>query len=203
MQTDVSDETSMQALYQRVTETYGKADILVNNAVAITAKPLLENSVEEWDWVVAVNLRGAFLGIKLFAPGMLQRKSGVIITMQSSEGMPYLAPYLTTKVGLRSLAQSLAQELGDDSGVWVFCFGPGMVDSTPAINDALQKLAPLYNMTRDEFIRNSGGTLISAELCGLGLAGTVLAAQNLHGQETGYVVGLSRLGLDPEGQPGR
>ena len=81
--TDVADPGSMEDLHRRVQETFGDVDILVNNAAAFTTKPVLEHTVEEWDRIFAVNVRGAFLGIKAFLPTMLARKKGVIVTMES------------------------------------------------------------------------------------------------------------------------
>jgi NAD(P)-dependent dehydrogenase (short-subunit alcohol dehydrogenase family) len=201
IQTDVSDPASIERLQQLTISKFGDVDILVNNAEAFTCKPLLEHTVAEWDHIFSVNLRGAFLGIRAFLPAMLQRRNGVIVTMESADGMPYLAPYLASKVGLRSIASSLAQELGAESGVWVYCFGAGMVE-TPGGLSAFRELAPRYGMSVDEFIRHSapGGRLISAELCATGLAGTILHAQQFHGQETDYVAGLALLGLSPGGE---
>ena len=143
VKTDVSDPSSMEHLHQQILETFGDVDILVNNAVAFIPRPVLEFSVEEWDRIIAVNLRGAFLSIKTFLPRMLQRSKGVIITMGSAEAMPYMAPYSASKEGLRSLAPSLAQEVGEQSGVAVYCFGAGLVE-TPGMAQATRKLAPLY-----------------------------------------------------------
>lgn len=125
VRTDVSDPSSMEHLRVQTLQAFGEADILVNNAAFYATRPLLDLSVEEWDRVFSVNLRGAFLGIKGFLPTMLKRRQGVVM-MESAEGMPYIAPYLASKVGLRSLAMSLAQEIGEESGVSVYCFGPGM-----------------------------------------------------------------------------
>jgi hypothetical protein len=125
--------------------------------------------------------------------------------MQSSEGMPYLSAYLASKVGLRSLALSLAAELGDENGVSVYCFGPGMVD-TPSVQKAARELGPLYHVTPEEFIRSSapGGKLTTAEVCATGLVGTMLFAHNFHGQgDVHYLYGLAKLGLDGEGKPVR
>lgn len=196
IQTDIADPASFERM-RRVVEAWGDVDILVNNAAAFTTKPLLDHSVEEWDRIFAVNLRGAFLGIKAFLPGMLERRRGVIVTMESAEGMPYLAPYLATKVGLRSLAMSLAQEIGDQSGVSVYCFGPGIV-ATPGALESFDQLAPRYGMSGEEFIRQTGMPLISAETCAVGLVGTILFASEFHGQETGYAAGLIKLGLTGE-----
>jgi NAD(P)-dependent dehydrogenase (short-subunit alcohol dehydrogenase family) len=201
VQTDISEPASVEHLHRQACEAYGEVDILVNDAEAFTAKPLLDHSVEAWDHIFAVNLRGAFLAIKAFLPAMLERRKGVIITMESAEGMPYLAPYLASKVGLRSLALSLAQEVGAESGVSVYCFGAGMVE-TPGGMAAFRRLAPYYGVSLDEFIRQSapGGHLISAELCATGLVGTILHARELHGQELDYTVGLSLLGLTLTGE---
>jgi hypothetical protein len=113
--------------------------------------------------------------------------------------MPFLAPYLASKVGLRSLALSLAQELGEQSGVSVYCFGPGVV-ATPSALESFRQLAPRYGLSMEEFLQQTGIPLISAELCATGLVGTILFAPEFHGQETGYTAGLAKLGLTPEGE---
>ncbi|HYF91998.1 MAG TPA: SDR family oxidoreductase [Symbiobacteriaceae bacterium] len=197
--TDVSDEASVAHLHDQVMAAYGKVDMLVNNATAFTFGPLVGQSAAQWDRVMGVNLRGAFLCVRAFLPQMLARRCGVICTMESSEGMPYLAPYLASKVGLRSLAASLAMEVGEGSGVSVFCFGPGMVD-TPGLAEALEKLPPLYGMNREEFIRHSGVNLVSAEVCATGLAGTLLYAGEFHGQQAFFTQGLGKLGLNVAGE---
>ncbi|HYG58157.1 MAG TPA: SDR family oxidoreductase, partial [Symbiobacteriaceae bacterium] len=102
IQTDVADEASVTHLRDTVLANYGRADILINNAIAVATGPLWQIATEDWDRVMAVNLRGAFLCIKAFLPTMLARKSGVVVTIESAEGMPYLAPYLASKVALRS-----------------------------------------------------------------------------------------------------
>jgi NAD(P)-dependent dehydrogenase (short-subunit alcohol dehydrogenase family) len=201
VQSDVAEAASVERLAQQVRQKFGAAAILVNNAEAFVAKRLLEHAVEDWERVFAVNLRGAFLLIKACLPQMLAQHHGVIVTMQSAEGMPYLSAYLASKVGLRSLALSLAAEVGEGSGVSVFCFGPGMVE-TPGGTEAFRRLAPQYGMTVEEFIKQSapGGQLISAELCATGLAGTIVYAPTFHGQDAYYVQGLAKLGLDANGE---
>jgi NAD(P)-dependent dehydrogenase (short-subunit alcohol dehydrogenase family) len=196
-QVDVSDSTAMEGFKQQAIARFNRIDVVVNNAVTFYVKPLVDYTTEEWDRVMAVNLRAAFLTAKLFLPAMVNHKHGVFITMQSGDGMPFMAPYFASKVALRSLASSLAQELGTDSGVSVFCFGAGMVD-TPAIQEAVPQLAPLYKMTGEQFIKQSapGGVLMTAEECGTGLAGCVLHARELHGQEPAAVTGLALLGIE-------
>lgn len=201
--TDIADAISMEQMRAQAIATFGKVDMLVNNAEAVAFKAVIDHTVEEWDRVFAVNLRSVLIGVKLFLPDMLERKDGVIVTMQSSEGMPYLSAYLASKVGLRSLALSLAAEVGDTSGVSVYCFGPGMVD-TPGVQSAVQELAPLYNVTPEEFVRSSapGGELTTAETCATGLVGTLLFAPDFHGQgDVHFLYGLAKLGLDADGKP--
>lgn len=200
IQTDVSDEASVARLRDEVLGTWGRADILINNATVFTVGPLLQIETADWDRVMAVNLRGTFLCIKAFLPAMLEQKSGIIATMESADGMPYIAPYLATKVGLRSLAQSLAQEVGDQSGVSVFCYGPGIVE-TPGLSEALERLAPLYGLTRREFIQQMETQLVSIEVAATGLVGAVLHAPEFHGQELGFAMGLAKLGISASGEP--
>jgi hypothetical protein len=116
--------------------------------------------------------------------------------------MPFLSAYLASKVGLRSLAASLAGEVADDSGVFVYCLGPGMVD-TPGIRAAVPQLAPLYGLTPEAFIAQSapGGKLMDAEVAATGLVGTLLHAREYHGQDIDSFVGLQQLGLDTDGRP--
>jgi NAD(P)-dependent dehydrogenase (short-subunit alcohol dehydrogenase family) len=199
VKTDVSAPKQMDKLKRKAYENYGKVDILVNNAAYYVLKPVLDHPLDEWDRVTAVNLRGAFLGIKAFLQDMLKRQYGVIVTFQSTEGMPYLASYLATKVGLRSLAASLALEIGKDKGVSVFCFGPGMVDSEGG-GAAFRQLAPMYGQGMEDFI-SAGGGLISPELSATGLVGAILHAGDFHGEDAPYSSGLARIGLNATGEP--
>lgn len=201
VQTDLADRDSIDRLCNETRRAFGAPDIVINNAAAYTTKPLLDVSVAEWDRVMAVNLRGAFLLAKAFLPEMLEKQQGVFITMQSAEGMPYLAPYLATKVGLRSLTASLAQEIGDGRGVAVYCFGPGVV-ATPGALGAFDDLAVRYGLSdRAEFVAQTGVPLMSAELAATGLVGTILHAADFHGQDCFTSHGLSLLGLDADGEP--
>ncbi|MGD2206773.1 MAG: SDR family oxidoreductase [Anaerolineae bacterium] len=185
VQTDVGDEKSIQALAEKAFDTFGKVDILVNNAIVYRTGTILEVPTEAWDQVYSVNLRGAVVAIRTFLPGMLDRKEGVIVTITSQEGMPYAAPYFASKAALRSLGLSLAAELGEDAGVWAFVFAPGMVD-TPGGAEAFQAMAPRFGISYDEF--TSMGTnpgyagLMPAEDCAAGFAYTIVHARDYHGQ---------------------
>jgi NAD(P)-dependent dehydrogenase (short-subunit alcohol dehydrogenase family) len=200
VKTNVADENSMNRLAKRTLKEFSKVDILVNNATIAKTGSILELPLEEWDRSWAVDVRAAVLGIKAFLPGMLERKDGTIVTITSGEGMPYLAPYSASKAALRSLGLSLAAELGGESGVSVFVFAPGMVD-TPGIRDAAREMAPHYGMTYEAFISqrvNPGyDGLMPAEDCAAGFAYVIVHAKNYHGQIADAIQPLNKFGLLP------
>jgi enoyl-[acyl-carrier-protein] reductase (NADH) len=105
VRTNVSDPTSMQQLHRQVAESFGPVSVLVSYAETNRTKPLLDHSLEEWDQVFAVNLRGAFLGIKEFLPEMLQRKQGVIITKQESDAQGWIKDPKQASVALQVLEE--------------------------------------------------------------------------------------------------
>ncbi|NJE05322.1 SDR family oxidoreductase [Thermococcus sp. M36] len=185
IRTDVSDEGSIKELAERVFEEFDGVDILVHNAAVVKTGSILNASIDDWDTSWKVNVRGAVLLTKAFLPGMMKRGEGTIVAMTSEEGMPYVAAYSSSKAALSSFGLSLAAELGEDSGVSVFVFAPGMVD-TPGIRSAARELAPLYGMTYDEFINqplNPGyDGPMPAEDCAAGLAYCIVHAENYHGQ---------------------
>ncbi|USG99644.1 SDR family oxidoreductase [Thermococcus argininiproducens] len=197
-QTDVSDKKSIRKLAERILKEFGKVDILVNNATIVKTGSILDTSHEDWDESWKVNVQAAVLLVKAFLPSMVKRKDGVIVMMTSEEGMPYVAPYSASKAALNSFGLSLATELGEDSGVSVFIFAPGMVD-TPGIRNAAQELAPLYGMAYDEFINQSVNPgyngLMPAEDCAAGLAYCIAYAKDYHGQMADPFGPLAKAGL--------
>jgi NAD(P)-dependent dehydrogenase (short-subunit alcohol dehydrogenase family) len=185
VKTDISDENSVRQLFEQSIRAYGKVDVLVNNAVTIATGSVLELPVSAWDRVLAVNLKAPVLLFKAFLPPMLERKEGVVVNVLSSEGIAYLAPYSASKAGLQSLTSSLVAELGEGTGVAVFNFGPGMID-TPTMNAAVQKIAPRMGLTYDQFTHlgvNPGyDGLMPAEDCAAGFAHAIVHAKEYHGQ---------------------
>jgi 3-oxoacyl-[acyl-carrier protein] reductase len=132
--TDVSDEASTQALVHTVVERYGRIDILVNNAAifaTIETKPMEEISVEEWDGLMGVNLRGLFLCCKAILPQMKAQKQGKIINVSSATvfmGKPYYIHYVTSKAGVIGFTRALAREVGDWN-IQVNCLTPGYTET--------------------------------------------------------------------------
>lgn len=152
-QTDVSDPESVHHLKDLVTNYWGPADILINNAIACPVGTVLEMPIEDWNRALSVNLKGAFLCIRAFLPAMLIGGSGTIINMTSAPSMPHLSAYISSKEGLRALTQSLAGEVGD-LGISVVSYGPGMVD-TPGGTEVFRQLSTRYGMTYEQFTNSS------------------------------------------------
>ena len=198
VQTDVSDEGSIKRLAEKASKEFGKVDILINNATIVETGSILEMSLEDWEKSWNVDVLAAVHLIKTFLPGMLERGYGVIVTVTSDEGMPYVAPYSASKAALSSLGLSLAAELGEESGVSVFVFAPGMVDA-PGIRNAARKLAPLYGMTYEEFINQNVNPgydgPMPAEDCAAGFAYCIAHAKDYHGQIADPFQPLARAGL--------
>jgi NAD(P)-dependent dehydrogenase (short-subunit alcohol dehydrogenase family) len=124
---DVSNEASVRLMAEAVRKRFGAVDVLINNAGAFTMAPFVETKVEEFDRMIAVNLRSAFLVTQAFLPAMLKRKSGDIFFMSSIAGLgayPNATAYCAAKFGVTGLAQVLRAET-KDQGIRVCCVHPG------------------------------------------------------------------------------
>jgi NAD(P)-dependent dehydrogenase (short-subunit alcohol dehydrogenase family) len=128
---DVSDEAQVRAMAQQALNRWGQVDILVNNAGICPVTPFEEITVEEWDLVLGVNLKGAFLCSKAVAPIMRKQHSGKIINIASSAGqMGGLAVglhYSASKAGMFGLTKGLARILAPD--IQVNAVSPGTTES--------------------------------------------------------------------------
>jgi 3-oxoacyl-[acyl-carrier protein] reductase len=127
---DVIDAASVNALALKTLEAFGKIDILVNNAGFQRDKRIVNMSEGDWDAVVDVVLKGAFLCSKAVLPGMLDNKWGRIINISSRAhlGNPGQANYSAAKAGLLGFTRALALENGKH-GVTVNAVAPGIVDT--------------------------------------------------------------------------
>lgn len=128
---DISDQPQVAAMLQQVLDRWGRVDILVNNAGICPITPLEAITVQEWDLVLGVNLKGAFLCSQAVAPVMRAQKAGKIINIASSAGqMGGLAVglhYSASKAGLFGLTKGLARVLAPD--VQVNAVSPGTTES--------------------------------------------------------------------------
>ncbi len=126
---DVTDEAQVTALFQRSLELFHRLDILVNNAGAFDGGPLDELSVETWDKIMAVNLRGPFLCTRAAMRVMKPQGGGRILNIGSiSAQRPRLksAAYTTSKFGIWGLTNVTALE-GREFGISACCLHPGNV----------------------------------------------------------------------------
>lgn len=117
-------------------DRYGRIDVLLNNAglyTSIKKRPFFEIPPEEWDQVMAVNLKGIFLCSQAVYPAMRRQGKGKIINISSGtifNGTPFFLHYVTSKAGVIGLTRALARELGPD-GIAVNAITPGLTVSGP------------------------------------------------------------------------
>ncbi len=134
VRTDVSEESAVTRLVAATVDHFGKIDILVNNAAVFATLPLTritDITVEQWDKVMAVNVRGVFLMCKHVVPHMRSRSYGKIINIGSGlayKGSPDLLHYATSKGAVVTLTRSLSRELGQ-YGIRVNTLAPGLTFS--------------------------------------------------------------------------
>ena len=129
VRTDVSREAEVQALIDGVVARNGEVDILVNNAGIVLARTVPDTTLEEWDRLLDVNLKGAFLCCRAVIPLMRQRRCGVIVNVASEQGLVGAATnaaYTATKGGIIQLTKSMAIDHGQD-GIRINCVAPGPV----------------------------------------------------------------------------
>ena len=125
--TDITDEAQVEQLFTRAMERFDRLDILVNNAGAFDGGPLDELTMETWEKVMAVNLRGPFLCTRAAFRIMKRQRGGRILNVASISAQrvrPNSAPYSTSKHGLWGLTQVTALE-GRPYGIAASCLHPG------------------------------------------------------------------------------
>jgi NAD(P)-dependent dehydrogenase (short-subunit alcohol dehydrogenase family) len=126
LEVDVAERSAVAQMVRRGEEAFGKIDILVNNAGLGIIKPALEVGDDEWDPVIATNLKGSLLCAQAVAPGMMSRGYGRIInvgSILSAVSMPAVAGYVASKHGVLGLTRALALEWAAH-GITVNCLCP-------------------------------------------------------------------------------
>ena len=111
--TDVADRAQVQALAEATLETYGRIDVLVNNAALMPESPLDQIKVDEWDQIIDVNLKGVLYGIAAVLPTMRPQKSVHVINLSSIGGHKVVVGavvYCATKYAVRAISEGLRLE---------------------------------------------------------------------------------------------
>jgi len=135
---DIAKPDSPEVIFQQARDFHPTLDVLVNNAAVQVAKPLIETSIEEWDAVMASNLRSVFLFVKLAHPLLKAAGGGAIVNVSSVHAIQTsanIAAYAASKGGLLALTRAMAIEFAPDN-IRVNAILPGAVD-TPMLRAGL------------------------------------------------------------------
>ena len=140
---NVAEFEASKEMIDRIVKTYGRLDILVNNAGITRDNLILKMSEEDFDAVIATNLKGAFHCVKHAARQMLKQKSGRIINISSVSGVmgnAGQANYCASKAGIIGLTKSVAKELGS-RGITVNAVAPGFIETemTDVLSEEVKK----------------------------------------------------------------
>jgi len=136
VRTDVAEPADAEQMARATLDRFGRIDGLINNAAifqrpAMSRVPFEKIPVDEWDRLMAVNLRGIFLCCRAVVPAMKGRRYGKIVNISSGTvffGAPNAAHYVTSKAGVIGLTRSLARELGEFH-ITVNAIAPGLIIS--------------------------------------------------------------------------
>jgi 2-deoxy-D-gluconate 3-dehydrogenase len=125
--TDITDESAVQRMVDATVETFGRVDLLVNNSGIVSTTPLVEQSAEDWDRVIATNLRGTFLATRAVGKYFLAQGSGKVVNIASNfalQGVANHAAYSASKAAVIAFTRSMAIEWARH-GVQVNAIAPG------------------------------------------------------------------------------
>ncbi|MFQ5772285.1 MAG: SDR family NAD(P)-dependent oxidoreductase [bacterium] len=129
---DVRDNQQVVSMVEKVINRFGDVDILINNAGIAYKKAVGDHTEEEWDEVLATNLKAVFLCCRAVLPSMLKVANGIIVNVSSTLGMTGIAnmtAYCASKFGVIGFTQALADEL-KQKGIRVYAACPGSTNTT-------------------------------------------------------------------------
>jgi NADP-dependent 3-hydroxy acid dehydrogenase YdfG len=160
--TDVTDVEQVKRLVDAAVQTYGRIDVMLNNAGLMPHSPLERGKVEDWDRTIDVNLKGVLYGIAAALPHMKEQKSGHIINVSSVAGhkvRPGSAVYSATKTAVRVISEGLRQEV-KPYNIRTTVISPGAVATElpssvtePDIAESIQKFYKEIAIPAESFAR--------------------------------------------------
>lgn len=170
---DVSSEADAKNMVQATIERFGRVDVLINNAAVydgIKRKPFFEIDLAEWDLVMNVNVKGAFIATRAVFPYMKEQGYGKIVNLASEvffTGSNGFAHYVASKGGIIGLTRALAVELGPHQ-ICINCIAPGFTDTEASrgLADVSRydvSKTPLHRLERPEDLVGAALFLASAE----------------------------------------
>jgi NAD(P)-dependent dehydrogenase (short-subunit alcohol dehydrogenase family) len=165
VQTDVSSEASITSMISTIDQQCGRIDVLVNNAGVTLFKPLFEATIEDWEKVINIDLRGVFLCSKHVAAYMVEKKTkGSIINISSNHAnrtLPDTEIYAAAKGGVNAMTRSMAISLGK-FGIRVNSISPGFTD-TPHYQKWLADKTDPKRIEEEIFALHATGSICTPE----------------------------------------
>ncbi len=152
-QTDVSDEAQVQALAAFVIHELGRVDVLHNNAGVSVGGRIEDTSIDDWKWLLGINLWGVIYGVHHFLPVMIQQRYGHIVNTSSILGLaatPATGTYATAKFAVTGLGEALRSEVRH-YGIGVTTICPGLID-TRIVADGRINTRPDSRSTRENVV---------------------------------------------------
>jgi NAD(P)-dependent dehydrogenase (short-subunit alcohol dehydrogenase family) len=152
---DVSRREEMRAFSDAVHRWVEAVDLLMNNAGVGLGAKFLDSTLEDWNWIIGVNLMGVIHGCHFFLPAMVRRGAGGhVVNVSSAAGFfasPQLSAYCTTKFGVLGLTEALREELAPH-GIGVTAVCPGLIN-TPIIRSSVLRGAEATPEARERIVR--------------------------------------------------
>lgn len=165
LQADVSKSAGVKSLFAEISRHMGRLDILVNNAGMFFAAPVLELTEDQWDAIMATNLKAHFLCAQAAAPLMKQQGRGRIINISSIGGLlawPAFTHYCVSKAGVIMLTRCLARALGPE--ITVNSVAPGTIQFPgEAPDEDYIRRAPLHRVGKGEDIAETVAFLAKSD----------------------------------------
>ena len=187
---DVSDATSVKAMFAKAQEAFGRGpDILVNNAGIAESALLTRTDDELWRRLLGINLDGTFYCMRAALPQMIERGWGRVINMASiagKTGAPYIAAYSASKHGVLGLTRSASQEVAS-KGITVNAICPGYVD-TDMTTGAVEIISNKTSLTKEQAVDSlkkmspQNRLITSEEVAALALLLASEAGRGINGQ---------------------